>query len=547
MTINKKRLESRKVEAMHAEAHTNFMGGPSYDITSPLLRLICMSASSFFGEPMYYKGQRPKRRSRKLSYHSKVSRLSGSELTYLRKTLNAIDDYEWRNMTPQAAMEKAIDEALDHDPEATLRWAVSLRRDEFIRVTPQVILVRAAQHPKVRGTGMIRTFAPAIIARADEPATQLAYLLDAFGKPVPNALKRAWSDYLSKCNDYQLAKYRMESRVVKTVDVANLAFGFGGKNQDGAIGKLLRGELTLGEGNETWESIISGGGTWKKAVEVMGHMALLRNIRNLVKHGVDPDLWLKKLVATAERGKQLPFRYLSAFNANQGAPGHVLDAIEECLELSVGNLPTLNGRSLVLTDNSGSAHGTPVSELSSMTVAQIGNLMGVLTGLISDEGVLGVFGDRLKTMPIRKRASIMDQTNAANRAGRGIGGGTENGIWLALDQAIRNKEHWDNIFVYSDMQAGHGGLFGTNSREYRDYLWPGERGYGNRYIDVPKLIQTYRNKVNSKVNVFLVQIAGYEDTLLPEYYDRTYIIGGWSGSILKFAKRMIDTADEYQQ
>ena len=552
MTINKKRMESRKTEAMRAEAHTNFMGGPSYDITSPLLRLICMSASSFFGEPMYYKGQRPERTNRKLHSYSRVSRLSDREMNYLRKTLNAVDDYEWRNMTPQAAMEKAIDEALDHDPVATLEWATTLRREEFIRVTPQVILVRAAQHPKVRGTGLIRQYAPHIIARADEPSTQLAYLLAAFGKPIPNALKRAWADYLSKCNDYQLAKYRMESRVVKTVDVANLAFGFGGKNQDGAVGKLLRGELALGGDNKTWESIISGGGTWEEAVEVMGHMALLRNIRNFLKSNVPLELWLKKLVNTAARGKQLPFRYLSAFNAIKDTdgtvPGHVgrvLDAIEECLDISVGNLPVLNGRSLILTDNSGSAHGTPVSELSTMTVAQIGNLMGVLTGTISDEGVVGVFGDRLEYMSVRKKASIMDQTNKANKIGRGIGGATEHGIWLALDDAIKNKKHWDNIFVYSDMQAGHGGLFGSGSA-YKDYLWGNKYGH-SRYIDVPKLIADYRNKVNPKVNVFLVQIAGYEDTLLPEYYDRTYIIGGWSGSILKFAKRMIDTADAYQQ
>jgi hypothetical protein len=33
-----------------------------------------------------------------------------------------------------------------------------------------------------------------------------------------------------------------------------------------------------------------------------------------------------------------------------------------------------------------------------MTVAQIGNMMGVLTGMSSDEGVAGVFGDRLETV-----------------------------------------------------------------------------------------------------------------------------------------------------
>jgi hypothetical protein len=507
------------------------------------LRLICMSASSFFGEPMYYKDLKTKKSK---DYYGHVGNpLSEVQRKYLRTLLNAVDDYEWRNMTPAAAMEKAIDEALDFDPEATLQWAATLRREEFIRTTPQVILIRAANHPKVRGTGLTRKYAALITGRMDEPAVQLAYQLSTFGDhPVPNAMKRAWKDVLSGASEYQLAKYRMEERVVKTVDVANLAMGKGFYGYNSPIGKLMRGELKLGEGVKTWESIRSGGGSWEEAIEVMGHMALLRNIRNLLEAKVPHELWLKKLVATAAKGQQLPFRYLSAHNANKGAPGFVLDAIEECLEISVGNLPTLSGRSLVLTDNSGSAHGTPVSELSTMTMAQIGNLMGVLTGRISDDGVLGIFGDRLSYIPIRKKASIMDQASEANKTGKGIGGGTENGVWLALDKAIRDKEHWDNIFIYSDMQAGHGGLYGKDPADYKKYLW---QGRGRNYIDVPMLVSEYRTKVNSKVNVFLVQIAGYEDTLLPEYYDRTYIIGGWSGSILKFAKRMIDTADQFQQ
>jgi hypothetical protein len=254
-------------------------------------------------------------------------------------------------------------------------------------------------------------------------------------------------------------------------------------------------------------------------------------------------LWIKKLTSTAEKGKQLPFRYLSAYSANRSASGFVLDAIEECLEISLNNLPVLNGRSLVLTDNSGSTHGAPISELSSMTVAQIGNLMGVLTGRISDDGVLGIFGDRLEYIPIRKKSSIMDQTKHANKIGHSVGGSTEHGIWLALDNAISNKEHWDNIFIYSDMQAGHGGLYGRGHGEYKDYIW----GKSSANIDVPLLISEYRAKINSKVNVFLVQIAGYEDTILPEFYDRTFIIGGWSGSILKFAKRMIDTTNQFNK
>jgi len=534
MSINVKKQKAA-VETP-GDAHLNFMGGKSYDIKSPIVRLVCMSASSFFGEPMYYKGQSVGKK--KATGSGRVNSLSESEAKRLSDLLGAVDDYKWRKLSPQNAMEKAIDEALDFSPELTLQWACVLRGVENIRVTPQVILVRAANHAKVRGTDLVRHYAKGVILRADEPSTQLAYQLEAFGKPIPNALKRAWADYLKNANDYSIAKYKMEDRIVKTVDVANMAFGKGFYGYKNAIGKLVRGELALGEDVNTWESIRSAGGSWEKAIEVMGHMALLRNIRNFVEKKVPTELWLDKLVKTAATGRQLPFRYLSAFDANKSAPGVVLDAIESCFELSVGSLPKLDGKSLILTDNSGSAHSCPISELSTMTVARIGNLMGVLTGMVSDEGVVGVFGDRLEYVPVRKKASIMDQAKAADDIGKKIGHSTENGIWLALDDAIRNKKHWDNIFVYSDMQAGHGGLYGKNAADYKDFI------INNSRIDVPKLVMEYRKRVNPKVNVFLVQIAGYEDTIMPEFYDRTFIIGGWSGSIIKFAKRMIDTANQ---
>lgn len=535
--VNKKKVA---VAEVRKAAHVNFMGAPSYNIDSPILRLVCMSASSFFKEPMYYKGMAPE----KTKLDSPVLRatLTDRQREHLVDVLNSVCDYAWRNMTPATAMVTAIREALDFDAERTLQWAAVLRNGEFIRTTPQIIMVEAANHSKTRGSGLVRKYATQIIRRADEPALQLAYQLEAFGKPIPNALKRSWSDFLEKADEYSLAKYRMESRAVKTVDVANVCKGKGYYGYQTAIGKLMRGELKLADKIETWESIISGGGSWEEAVKVMGHMALLRNVRNLVEARVDKGLWVDKLVATAEKGKQIPFRYLSAFNANEKAPGYVLDAIEKCFELSIDNLPKLPGRSLVLSDNSGSAHGCTVSELSTMTVAQIGNLMGVLTAKVSDEGVVGVFGDEIKYMEIRKGASTMDQARTANKLGATVGGGTENGIWLALDKAIHDRVHWDNIFVYSDMQAGHGGLYGKSGCA-PGFRWDNSNRGRAEYIDVPKLINVYRSKVNSKVNVFLVQTAGYEDTIIPEFYNRTFIIGGWSGNVIKFARRMIDTFD----
>jgi len=536
-TINNKAtksVKSRKHEAYKEEhSHLNYMGGASYDISNPLHNLRIAATSCFFGEPMYYQPSK-EGTSKKRMNNTSVSRLNERNKKYLRETLNAIDPQEWREMSSSQLMESAIDKALNFDFEETLKFAVGLRRVDNIRVTPQVIVVRAVNHPSAKGSDLLRKYARQIIVRADEPSIQMAYHLSAFPKnKIPTRLKRVWADALEKFNEYQLAKYRMESRDVKTVDVVNICHP-----SSDAVSKLMKGELKTT--NETWESIISAEGSnkasWEKAIDVMGHMALLRNLRNLVQHKVNPDLFIKKLVDGTLGGKQLPFRYYSAYNAifNDASP-QVLDAVENCLDISIATLPTFKGKVISLCDNSGSARGTYTSSLGTVAVSTIANLTGIITGKVSEEGYVGIFGNKLDINPVRTKSSIFDQLKMMDRIGGSIGADTENGIWLFWDGAIKEKEHWDNVFIYSDMQAGHGGLYGIDERQYAGYKW----GSG-RHIDVPKLIMEYRKKVNPNVNVFLVQVAGYQDTIIPEFYERTYILGGWSDSVLRFADRMIN-------
>jgi len=528
------------------ETHKNWMGGTSFDINDPIMRLRIAASSCFFGEPQYYSTDPDdKRKARQASMPAnfgKPTTLPAAQLTKLRQTLTAIDPQEWRSMTPAQAMVSAIDAALDHDPEATLGIAAALRQADHIRTTPQVILVRAAHHPKVRGTGMLKKYAQEIMARADEPAVGLAYHIFAYGKekPIPNALKKVWAQRLARASEYDLAKYRLADHSVKTVDVVNLVHA-----KSPAIGKLMKGELTT-EG-ETWESIISQGGStkenWEKAIDKMGHMALLRNLRNFNDKGVNPSLYTGKLVGGAATGKQLPFRYYSAYKAVAGSSAPVMDAIEQCLEISLGNLPKFPGRTMALADNSGSARGATTSTMGTMQVSTIANLTAIVAGKVSDDGYIGVFGDTLNVVPVRKRSSVFDQLKAADEAGAAVGGSTENGIWLFWEKAIREKEHWDNVFVMSDMQAGHGGLYGTRASmaSYsREYGWPAAN---SPHIDVAKLVNTYRAKVNPKVNVFLIQVAGYQDTLMPEFYNRTYILGGWGEGVLRFAAAMANIGE----
>lgn len=526
---DKVRSKQKNLVSAPAEGHLNYMAGVSYDVSSPITRLRISASTCFFGEPMYYQ---PAEKDDKRPARVTGAGLTDAQRTYLRKTLDALDPQSWRGLSPAALLESTIDEALAFDAEATLKEAVRLRNEEHIRVTPQVILVRAANHAAVKGTGLVRRYARSIIRRADEPAVGLAYQMFRYGKPIPNALKKAWRDAMESYDDYALSKYRLEERAAKTVDVVNLVHP-----KSKAVDKLAKGEAkTTGR---TWESIVSARGSnrtsWRKAMNVMGHMAMLRNIRNMLEAGIKAEELVPRLIHNAEAGKQLPFRYYSAYKAvEEKAPAAVLDAIETCLVKSLGELPRFSGRVMVLADNSGSAQGTATSSMGTMKVSTIGNLTGILAGMRADDGYLGVFGDNLETMAVRKNSSIFDQLKKAEELAKNIGLGTENGIWTFLDRAIRNREHWDSIFVLSDMQAGHGGLYGTNPKQYREYGW----GNDGKFIDVAKLVTTYRQRVNPKVNVFLVQIAGYKDTLVPEFYQRTYILGGWGEGLLRFADAM---------
>lgn len=82
----------------------------------------------------------------------------------------------------------------------------------------------------------------------------------------------------------------------------------------------------------------------------------------------------------------------------------------------------------------------------------------------------------------------------------------------------------------------------TGPREQM-YKYQGSYGLGI-YINVFKLVKDYRAYVNSKVNVFSVQTAGYSDMVLPNYAYRVNLLYGWTGKEAQFAKAVIDLWDE---
>jgi hypothetical protein len=523
------------------ETVINFMGGDSYKI-NPLDTLKMITASSIFGEPSYYRGSKSRK---------------AYVVDALVKEFSVIPErYEGKDT--ETIMEEAIDAALDYDFGATLEWAATLRSDYMMRLNPQVIMVRAATHPKRKewtdaNPGRFDEYNQQVMKRADEPMSQMAYYMyinNGKKNNIPSIIKRSWAKNLSGLSRYKVAKYK--NHEIGMINGVRLCH---------ANSKVLDELMTIGtvevdDAQKTWENLRSEGKSWREIFDTvnMGHMALLRNLRGVFEEVEDADFckkYLEKLKDGVLDGKQFPFRYHSAIKAiSSSSKCHhkplIIDALEECMDIALDNFPKLTGKTMCLSDNSGSAWGAINSEYGSVTIAEIDNLSSVITAACSDEGYVGKFGDRLVVHPISKRRGVLSQTkDITDKAYSDVGGSTEGGIWEFFRDAIANKEHWDNIFIYSDQQAGHGGLYGTGSHisEYTRLGFSCGGGWYGSHINVFKLVQEYRKKVNPKVNVFTIQTAGYNNAVLPEYAYRTNIMYGWTGKEAVFAKAMIDQWD----
>lgn len=505
----------------------NFMDGESYTC-DPLTTLKLVTASSIYGEPSYYRNSGMKAKDGVYRQDALVNKYSVFPLWMKGKTTTQI-------------MEQAIDEALSYDFEATLNWAVTLRNDFYMRLNPQVIMVRASQHPgrkdfTEKNPGKFDAINQKVMFRADDPLSQLSYYIFKNGGKanMPSILKRSIATKLSNLTPYEVAKYKNADMGIQNAVFLTHAFS-------APIDELVKtGTVTIDDSQKTWENLRSEGKSWKEIFNTvnMGHMALLRNLRGVFTEVDDLDFckkYLDRLKKGVEKGKQFPFRYWSAYQAVSSSydvhhKSVILDALEECMDISMKNLPHIKGKTAVLTDNSGSAWGAIPSEYGTVKIAEIDNLSATIMACRSDEGVIIPFGDKIIPIPASKRNGILSQVKEVNKQGHNVGAGTECGVWTFLDDAITNNVWYDNIIIFSDMQAGHGDLYGYDDNiKKKGFCVPGKSVYGVSYINVMDLINAYRNKVNPKVNVMCVQTAGYNNVVVPENIYRGVISYGWTG------------------
>lgn len=343
------------------------------------------------------------------------------------------------------------------------RWFVGfvgwLRNEAFMRSGAIVAAVEGAKALHEAGTapGTSRFIVSLAQARADEPGEVLAYYESKYGKPFPAWLKKGVADGARKLyNEYSFLKYDTESKgyrfgdILQLVhakavdatqnDLFKLALDTRYGNVNGVPESLVmvhkrallmsefdpqekrvlvtsgRAGVTFREAGMTWEAMsgwLQGpmdSKAWEAIIPSMGHMALLRNLRNFLQAGVSAPVMKEVLAKISDpyqvaKGKQFPFRYLAAFQANKGNL-KVSAALEDALQASLSNVPALPGKTLVLVDRSGSMFGYHSSD-KELTMADKAAIFGSALALRAEDATLVQFGTDAEEVRFSKSDSVL--------------------------------------------------------------------------------------------------------------------------------------------
>lgn len=161
----------------------------------------------------------------------------------------------------------------------------------------------------------------------------------------------------------------------------------------------------------TWEDALSLAGKdvdkkalWEAAIPQMGYMALLRNLRNFDQAGVSDKVASKitaKLTDPAQvaRSRQLPFRFLTAYREAPSLRWSY--PLDQALTASMGNVPKLAGRTLILIDTS-SSMSWAVSGRSDVRRWDLSALFGLALARACDHADVWSFSTRaMPWQPVR--------------------------------------------------------------------------------------------------------------------------------------------------
>ena len=414
-----------------------------------------------------------------------------------------------------AEMQTTIKEVIKQDAEFVSRLAVYARRVFNMRSVSHVLTAYLAHEPE--GKQYVRQTVNGVSLRGDDVTEIMSFYLTTFGKPIPNSLKMGINDVLMGFDEYTLAKYKGENKAVKMRDLLCLCRPTPKNSEQSELFKKCL-ENCL-ETPLTWESELSANGnnaeTWEKLIGSgkVGYMALLRNLRNIIKANPSNIQKVYDIIQDPERvrkSKQLPFRFYSAYKAVADIAGSkTFDVLENALESSVDSMPKLPGTTVIAVDVSGSM-SSPVSEKSEVRCYEIAMLLGLLANRICDNSIFYIFNNNIEKIAVSSRCSILE--NVKNTI---CCGGTD--MSLPFLKMIDDKIQADRIIILSDNMNNN-----NNCNSWLSWLSKPTQHYADEY----------RKITGNDIWVHGVDLQGYGTQQF--HGAKTNIIAGWSEKVLDF-------------
>ncbi|MDD4247574.1 MAG: TROVE domain-containing protein [Methanosarcina sp.] len=410
-----------------------------------------------------------------------------------------------------------IERVLARDPLYILKLAIYARKEMHMRSVPILLWTMYANNPN-KNIPDASSYGLELIQRADEilemmSAQKAMYPLNRrAGNSVklPRITKVVIRKAMNKFDAYQFGKYNGGSGEFKFRDAIFMTHPTPKDIAQQTIFQKLV-DQTL-ESPDTWEVKISSAGSnrkaWEEVFPKMGYMALLRNLRNFEKVGMDLDEVAARLtdVRAVQNSKQFPFRFLSAFDAVTFP--ELKAALSEAINISVGNIERMPGKTLVLVDVSGSMNG-PLAKESSMTRYKVASVLGAISPKIFEGTTLIAFASDFAQIVIPPKTSVLQAASMFRKDGR-LGCGTD--AYKPIIAITQQKLSYDRIILLSDMQCYGSGRFSD--------------------ISVAQLFNNYTATVNPNCKLYSIDLAGYGTAQLDPDNPNVFLMAGWSEKVL---------------
>ena len=367
-------------------------------------------------------------------------------------------------------------------------------------------------------------------------------------KPLANAMRRGFKSVIEHADPYELAKYQVRNKDLSLIDVVNMVRPVPQEHNKEALAALMKDELAqfdtvedknTSTGQKVAEKVRKGEITKDEAAEELkesktanfaqlieerkiGYMALLRNLRNILKASdsliksagellTDEKMIVKSLVFPHQIDLALEV-VMSEFQTTAGRK--LLPYINKAYEISVQNVKELgiDEHTAVIIDTSGSMFSNWSSlningnRLSNRQPAEKASLIGatLAKGVNAD---LYQFSDYTKEIEYNPLDSVNTIKNTVLRQQGVVGHGTQ---FDSIFKKIENK-YYKRLFIITDGQSSDSTI--TRGSAYQAYV----RKYGQPYI-------------------YYIDLCGYGSTPVNTNNQSIHFLSGYSAAIYETAK-----------